>query len=74
MGHGPFNTEIRVGGVLLKEVQVFKYLGVLLTPDLSFSAHVTRALERAKAASASIGRILRRLNIRSLSRLGTYLT
>jgi hypothetical protein len=34
-------VEIRVGGVLLREVKVFKYLGVLLTPDLSFSAHLT---------------------------------
>ncbi len=34
-------VEIRVDGVLLKEVKVFKYLGFLITPDLSFTAHIT---------------------------------
>jgi hypothetical protein len=67
-------VEIRVGGVLLREVKVFKYLGFLITPDLSLAAHITRAATRAKAASSTIGRFVRTLNIRSLSRLGTYLS
>ncbi len=67
-------AEIRFGGVQLREVKVFKYLGFLVAPDLSFTAHVTRAATWAKAASSTIGRLIRFLNIRSLSRMGTYLS
>jgi hypothetical protein len=47
-------VEIRVDGVRLKEVKVFKYLGFLVTPDLSFTAHITHATERARADSTAI--------------------
>jgi hypothetical protein len=67
-------VEIRVDGVPIKEVKVFKYLGFLVSHDLSFTAHVTRATERARAASTAITKILRRLNVRTFRRLGTYLT
>jgi hypothetical protein len=66
-------VEIRVDGVRIREVKIFKYLGFLISPDLSLTAHVTRATERARAASSAITRILRRIQIRNLRRLGVYL-
>jgi hypothetical protein len=65
--------EIRVDGTLLKQVEVFKYLGFMVTPSFSTAAHVTRALERARAAAATIAPILRKLKIFDLRRLGLYM-
>lgn len=66
--------EIRVDGVLLRQVHVFKYLGFLVTPTLSPAAHVIRATERARAAAATIVPILKRLSVTNFARLRTYLT
>jgi hypothetical protein len=65
--------EIRVDGRLLRQVEVFKYLGFLVTPSFSTTAHVTRALERARAAASTLAPVLRRLKIFDLKRLGQYL-
>jgi hypothetical protein len=66
-------VEIRVNGTRIRQVTWFKYLGFIITPSLSFADHVTRATERARAATAVITAILRRVQICSLHRLGTYL-
>jgi hypothetical protein len=63
-----------VDGQLLRQVNVFKYLGFLLTAKLSPSAHKTRATERARAAAAVITSILKKLQVFELKRLKMYLT
>ncbi len=65
---------IRVDGVRLKQVDVFKYLGFLVTPTLSTVSHRTRATKRARAAAVSISTILKKLGIFDLGRLNTYLS
>jgi hypothetical protein len=72
-GRGRRKIEIRVNGTLLRQVEVFKYLGFLVTPTFSSAAHVTRALEKARAAAATIAPILKRLKIFEFKRLGSYL-
>jgi hypothetical protein len=67
-------VEIRVAGVLLKQVMWFKYLGFIITPLLSFTAHLTRTTERARAASSVITAVLKRVGICDMKRLGVYLT
>ncbi len=66
--------EIRVEGVKLRQVDVFKYLGFLLTPSLSPTVHITRAAERARAAASSVASIISKLEIFKLSRLKIYLS
>jgi hypothetical protein len=66
--------EIRVNDTPLRQVTRFKYLGFTITPTLSFSSHLTRATERARAAAAVVTAILRRVRIRDFRRLGTYLS
>jgi hypothetical protein len=65
--------EIRVDGTLLRQVAVFKYLGMLLTASLSPADHATRALERARAAASTVAPLLLRLSISSFRRLKMYL-
>ncbi len=64
---------MRVNGTLLRQVEVFKYLGFLVTPTFSTASHVTRALEKARAAAATIAPILKKLKILDFKRLGSYL-
>jgi hypothetical protein len=66
------DVEIRVDGTLLKQVSLFKYLGFMVTPGLSFTAHITRATERARAAAYVTAQLLTRLAIQSLKRTGIY--
>ncbi len=66
--------EIRVEGVVLRQVDVFKYLGFLLTPSLSPAAHITRSTERARAAASSVASIISKLEITHMVRLKTYLS
>jgi hypothetical protein len=66
--------EIRVEGVTLRQVDVFKYLGYLLTPSLSPAAHVVRSTERARAATSSVAAIISKLEITKMARLRTYLS
>ena len=41
-------TPLLLDGVILESVQSFKYLGVMLTSDLSWSAHVSMVCSRAR--------------------------
>jgi hypothetical protein len=66
------DVEIRVDGVLLKQVSLFKYLGFMVTPSLLFTAHITRATERARAAAHVTAQLLSRLAITSFKRIGVY--
>jgi hypothetical protein len=61
-----------VGDVVLQQVNVFKYLGFLVTPGLHFSAHITRVKERARAAAYVTSQLVSRLHIFDLSRLRVY--
>jgi hypothetical protein len=63
------SVEIRVDGVALKQVTVFKYLGFLVTPGLHFTAHVTRVKERARAAAYVTSQLVAKLQIFDLARL-----
>ncbi len=65
-------TVIRVGGVPLRTVTVFKYLGILITSCLSFSAHTTRVKERARAAAVTTAQLISRLGVTSFRRLAAY--
>ncbi len=67
-------VEIRVDGVKLRQVSVFKYLGLLLTPGLQFTSHLARATERARAAASITAQLISRLNIASFKRIGSYYT
>ncbi len=68
------DTVIRVGGVQLRTVTVFKYLGVLVTSCLGFSSHATRVKERARAAAITTAQLISRLGITSFKRLAAYFT
>ncbi len=65
-------TVIRVGGVPLRTVNVFKYLGVLISSCLGFSSHATRVKERARAAAITTAQLIARLEIHSFKRLAAY--
>ncbi len=67
-------VEIRVGSVQLKQVNSFKYLGFIVIPSLSFSAHVARAAERARAAALITAQLIKRLSITKLELIGSYYT
>ncbi len=69
---GRLDVEIRVDGVQLRQVDAFKYLGFIVTPGLSFTAHLTRAVERARAAALIVASLIARLAINDLARLGAY--
>lgn len=66
------DVEIRVDGVRLTQVSLFKYLGFMVTPSLTFTAHVTRAMERARAAGYITAQLVSRLAISSFKRIGVY--
>jgi hypothetical protein len=65
---------IRVDGVRLKQVSVFKYLGFLVTPTLSAAPHRIRVTERARAAAVTVSVLLKKLNVLDFARLRSYLS
>jgi hypothetical protein len=65
-------TVVRVGGVPLRTVTVFKYLGVLVSCCLGFSSHATRVKERARAAAIITSQLISRLGITNFKRLAAY--
>ncbi len=65
-------VKIRVDSVALQQVNVFKYLGFLVTPGLHFSAHVTQVKERARAAAYVTSQLVSKLQIFDFLRLWVY--
>jgi len=57
-GDGQEHINITINHEKIENVKTFKYLGVVLDPELNFSAHVDYTVGKAKRASAKVSRLI----------------
>ena len=55
--------EVHSDGSVIKLVTEYKYLGMILTPQLTFTKHLQRSINKARA---KVGYLYQKLNIRCL--------
>jgi hypothetical protein len=65
-------VTLKLNNVPLKNVDLFKYLGIFVTNKWGFSGHITRMDGRSEAAAAELLRLATRLDIRQPDRITVF--
>jgi hypothetical protein len=71
-GTTKINVKIRVDGVRLNQLSLFKYLCFMMVANLLFAPHIARAAEKARSAAQVTAQLISRLSINDLKSIGIY--